>query len=288
MRRTDLALEMQENINQGIEIEGVKVEQTKMAKGKLKFTQLEIINEQGEKVMGKARGSYYTIELMPGAELEAERILLEQLRGLTKGKDRRYLVMGLGNRLITPDALGPWVIDEIISTRHLKESEIWDKKWAEVGAIAPGVMAQTGMEIQEIVQGIVEETKPEFIIAVDALAAGNVCRMGNTIQITNTGICPGGGIGNARKELSKSTLGIDVIAVGVPTVVYAETIVRDYLYEMMKKSEGEECEIRTIINQLETDTMDSLVVTDKSVDQDVRRMSKLIANACNKFGGVLT
>ena len=210
-------------------------------------------------------------------------------RDFAEEKRENFFVLGLGNREITPDALGPLTVDKVIATRHLvREFGIKMKekyKLLEVQALAPGVMAQTGIEIQEIVRGVVEKTKPDVVLVIDALAARSIHRLGKTIQLTDTGISPGAGVGNNRKELNQSTLGVEVIAIGVPTVVDAETIVEDYMEVGLEKSSLTMQEKEQFMCQFKNEKMKGMFMTGQDVDQRVKRMSKIISMALNEFTG---
>jgi spore protease len=195
------------------------------------------------------------------------------------------LIVGLGNREVTPDALGPYVVDNLFVTRHLiKEygNEFKVKnRLGNVSAISPGVMGQTGMETAEIIKGIIEETHPKLIIVVDALAARSISRLNTTIQLTDTGISPGSGIGNNRNALNAETLGIKVIALGVPTVVDAVTIVADTLTQYMEKTGFEEKEIDQFVSEIRGQQMDNMFVTPKNIDEAVKRISYTVSEALN-------
>ena len=191
--------------------------------------------------------------------------------------DSVILVVGLGNDHITPDALGPYTVDRLMVTHHMKKHmpEQLDKGIRSVCAIAPGVLGTTGMETVDIVKGVVDELKPDVVIAVDALASRSLSRMGSTIQIANTGISPGAGVGNRRDGLNEHTLGVKVIAVGVPTVVDAATVAIDSI-DMAVKSE----DTAAIKEQL-YDNMGTLMVTPKNIDLIIERASKTVANGIN-------
>ena len=208
--RTDLALERRESIQGDREIHGVILEEETCADGKIKVSTVEIKNDHGSKVMGKPKGTYITVEVEQMNEKDVIRETIVQLKKLLDtNKKKKILVTGLGNREITPDALGPWTIDQLFVTRHLIQEygEVFQKRnqMRNICAIAPGVMAQTGMEAKEILQGVVEKIEPDVVIVIDALAARSVRRLNRTIQLTNTGISPGAGVGNNRKALNRET-----------------------------------------------------------------------------------
>ena len=193
------------------------------------------------------------------------------------------MVVGLGNRDVTPDALGPHVIEKLNVTRHIiKEYGKYamnEKEAHMVSAIAPGVMAQTGMETSEIVKGIVNEIHPDFVVAIDALAARNTKRLNRTIQIADTGINPGSGVGNHRQGITKETLGIPVIAIGVPTVVDAATIVRDTMENVLENVEP--AEKYEVMENLIAPHLYGMFVTPKDIDETVARIGATISQALN-------
>lgn len=285
MKRTDLALEIQESISESREVHGVVLEESENKQKTVKRTNLEIINEHGSRIMGRQQGIYVTLEMQKDGEADLEKEIERQLLRLV-GKNKSALIVGLGNREITPDALGPWVVDRVVVTRHMHREFGKISVWENVEAIAPGVMGQTGMEVQEILQGIIERTKPQVVIVVDALAARSIKRIGCTVQITNTGIHPGAGVGNNRKELSEKTLGVPVIAMGVPTVVDAETIVEDYMEAGMMQMGVSEKEGRNFMRQAKNESVKGMFMTGRDVDEQVRKMSKILSNAMNHFHGI--
>ncbi|WP_333650248.1 GPR endopeptidase [Lacrimispora sp.] len=247
--RTDLALEEKESFpGDGGEITGVSLREWHRANSPIKMTEVKILDKKGEKAMGKPIGTYITLE---AGELsvkdedyhrEVSEELSSQIQKLLSGKNYRkpdfhLLVVGLGNSSVTPDSLGPRVLKNLQVTRHLKVQygdDFWKgRSMPIISGIIPGVMAQTGMESAEILKGIIRETKPDLIIAIDALAARSVRRLGTTIQLTDTGIHPGSGVGNHRHSLTRESLGVPVMAIGVPTVVGAAAIVHDTVSAMI-------------------------------------------------------
>ena len=287
MKRTDLAVEAKEAIKGEKEIKGVALKREE--KDGVTVATLEIRTDEGSKTMGKEKGTYITVELEEENEEAVIRELVQQMRQLSGGKNDRCFILGLGNREITPDALGPLTIDKVLVTRHLIRefgSEMKKKyHFSEAQALAPGVMAQTGMEMQEIVKGIVDKTTPDIVFVVDALAARSMHRLGRTIQLTDTGISPGAGVGNNRKELNRRTLGVDVIAIGVPTVVDAETIVEDYMEAGLEKSDLTAQEKKQFMQHIKNEKMKGIFMTGQDVDQKVRRMSRVLSDALNQFTG---
>ncbi|USG68453.1 GPR endopeptidase [Brevibacillus ruminantium] len=240
--RTDLALEahelVQEQQTAADQLSGVQLEQDDKEPG-IKVTRLRVETEEAGRSIGKLPGRYITIEVPKLRDNDtaiedqvARRFtrefaaLLSEL-GITE--DKKALVVGLGNWNVTPDALGPMVVENLLVTRHLftLAPESVEEGYREVSAISPGVLGITGIETSEIVLGVVQNSKPDFVICIDALASRALHRVNTTIQISDTGIHPGSGIGNKRKALDEKTLGVPVIAIGVPTVVFASTIVND-------------------------------------------------------------
>ena len=290
--RTDLALEERESYEEDVEIKGVVVKEDYDKKKEIRVTTVEIKDDHGAKLMHKPIGTYITIEApkLKESDEDYHKPLAEEIAKYIKLlvqdiKKEEVLVVGLGNREVTPDILGPMVVDNLFVTRHLVQQ--YGKEFQKkndlgiVSAIAPGVMAQTGMETSEIIKGIVEETKPKLLIVIDALAARSIHRLNTTVQITDTGISPGSGVGNNRKALNKETLGIDVIALGVPTVVDAVTIVNDTLEEFMSKKGFKEEEVAQFTREVAEETINNMFVTPKNIDDSVKRISFTISEALN-------
>lgn len=290
--RTDLALEVRESFPEdNIEIRGVILKQKK-AGHSVNVSIVDIVDENGAKAMGKPVGRYVTIEMTDEAAVnimsEQDEMAEEIKKQITKCMEemcrdkKKLLVVCLGNRDATPDSLGPKVFDRLSATSHLiKAGILSSRNIKNVCAIEPGVMAKTGIETARIIKGIVDEIKPDAVIAVDALAARSIGRLNRTVQITNTGICPGAGIGNNRQELSKETLGVDVIAIGVPTVVEAFTIVRDYIHRTLV-SINEEEDLDAFISMIKKEnSVGDLYVTPKSIDEDMKKISIIISEALN-------
>ena len=292
--RTDLADErLSECIKSG-EVEGISSENIDLD-NTLKVTRVKVLNEKGKQKIGKEIGTYITLEIknidiIAKEELEKiSQILAEQLKELVKGYNS-VLVVGLGNIDTTADSIGPKVIKDLSITRHLKKyvPNLIDKNAKEISGIAPGVLGTTGIETGEILKGIVEKIKPDAIIAIDALISRDISRLFKTIQISDTGITPGAGVGNARKEISKNTMGIPVIAVGVPTLVEAATIVADSIDLISKQFEefkelqeaSKEDKYRLIKAVLEPSKY-NLAVTPKEVDSLVDNMKLIIAHGIN-------
>lgn len=225
------------------DIEGIIVNERESGDCKISLVE---ITEAGEKAIGKKQGHYLTIEMFGIRQQDSE--LQQQvgeifatefarfLQQIGIKKDASCLIVGLGNWNVTPDALGPLVCENVLITKHLftLQPESVEEGFRSVSAIAPGVMGITGIETSDIIFGVIEKTKPDFVIAIDALASRSIERVNATIQISDTGIHPGSGVGNKRKELSKETLGIPVVAVGVPTVVDAVSITSDTIDFILK------------------------------------------------------
>jgi spore protease len=301
---TDLATELRDMaIERENSLDGVDMDITQ--ENGIKTTWVKITNENGVNVMGKPQGNYVTIESekLKDSDIYAHeeiiRVMSQILGKLHNLKDHdTVLVIGLGNWNVTPDALGPKVISKLLVTRHIKETlpESIDENVRPVAAVTPGVMGITGIETKETVRGIVDKIKPDLVIAVDALAARCTQRINATIQISDTGLSPGAGMGNNRKTLNQDTLGVPVMAIGVPTVIDAATMVNDtmdkILGSMMQESPGG-TEFYSMLNNLSHEDKYSLIreildpytgnmfVTPKEVDAVIERLSNIIANAVN-------
>lgn len=302
--RTDLAVEERESFEgDGGEIKGVSLREWHHRNSRIKLTEVSIMNEQGARSMGKPMGTYLTLDVPQMAEKddsyheEVAKELSKQIQALVeklcpkKGLKAGILVVGLGNIQVTPDSLGPRVVDNLRMTRHLKEEygqEFCDRnKLPILSGIVPGVMAQTGMETAEIVRGIVEETKPDLVLAIDALAARSVRRLTTTIQLTDTGIHPGSGVGNHRHSMTKESLGVPVVALGVPTVVGAAAIVHDTVETMIDTLSYNESTIEygryiekldpesqyELIRELLEPEFGAMYVTPQDIDERVKQLS---------------
>jgi spore protease len=237
--RTDLAIEASAIVLERENISTVKgVQVTETEENNVKISSV-VVDSIGEKEIGKKQGTYITIEVQSirdgdtEAQIKAEKVFTDQIVKMMEmmklNKSASCLIVGLGNWNVTPDAIGPNVVENVMVTSHLfrLQPESVEQGYRSVSAISPGVMGTTGIETGDIIRGVVEKSKPDFVIAVDALAARSIERVNTTIQITNTGIHPGSGVGNKRKEISQETLGVPVIAIGVPTVVDAVSITSD-------------------------------------------------------------
>lgn len=286
--RTDLALEAQERFREdNVEISGVVIEEEYREDTDIRITKVLIETENGSRLMGKSKGAYITLEAPNMTEndedyqREISKELAKQIRLLinTDEEEKSVLVVGLGNRDVTPDALGPDVVGNLLITRHIiKEygkSAMERDHVHRISAIVPGVMAQTGMETLEILKGIISETAPDLMIVVDALAARSTKRLNRTIQISDAGIHPGSGVGNNRQALTRDTLKIPVIAIGVPTVVDAATIVSDALGKL------DEPEKIQLTRELITPQLNGMFVTPKDIDEVMKRLSHTISEGIN-------
>lgn len=306
--RTDLALEQKERFeNDNVEVQGVILTEEYDEEREIRITTVKIETEKGAKTMGKPVGTYLTIEApnmaVPDDDYHREisEDLASYIRDMIPEKKKEYqvLVVGLGNRKVTPDALGPYVVDNLNITRHIIREygkyAMGEERVDSVSAIVPGVMGQTGMETVEIIRGVVAETKPDFVIAIDALAARNSKRLNRTIQIADTGINPGSGVGNHRNAITKDTVGVPVIAIGVPTVVDAATIVNDTMENFLKALENSEAlkgvglvmqgysaaEKYELVKELISPHLNGMFVTPKDIDETVKRISFTISEGLN-------
>ena len=309
--RTDLALEEKERFeSDNVEISGVVLEEDYDETLEIRITRVKIETENGAKAMGKPAGVYLTLEApnlaVPDEDYHREisEKLADHMEELLHenhltGRDISVLVVGLGNRQVTPDALGPYVADNLCVTRHIVREygkyAMGMERAQLVSAIVPGVMGQTGMETLEIVKGVVTETKPDLVIADDALAARNSRRLNRTIQIADTGIHPGSGVGNHRNGLTRETLGVPVIGIGVPTVVDAATIVSDTMENLIQAMETSEtlkgvgevlkmynnAEKYELVKELISPHLNGMFVTPKDEDEMVKQISYTISESLN-------
>jgi len=307
--RTDLVLEAHELLKEnefnnerrdppGVDIENAGTED-------IKITRVKVTSPTGEVAIGKPMGNYITLEVPRLKENDqvlyeetCKALAMELVRILKLRDDSTILVIGLGNWNVTPDALGPKAVSGLMVTRHLLEyvPEQVDKGVRPVCAVSPGVLGITGIETGEIVKGIVDRVKPDVVIAIDALASRKMERVNTTIQIADTGIAPGSGVGNKRMELSRESLGVPVVAIGVPTVVDAATMANDtidlvidnlikeakedaHFYNLLKNIDrGEKYQL---IQEVLQPYVGNLVVTPKEIDDVVDRIAKVIANGLN-------
>lgn len=290
--RTDLALESGERFKQAnVEIHGVKIDEDYDEEKDIRTTVVRIETENGAKAMKKPQGVYVTIEApdlsVPddGYHEEVSNAICHHLRSMYDlAREQSVLVVGLGNANITPDALGPYVVENLKITRHvIREYGVkgmGEKSAHMVSALIPGVMATTGMETLEIIKGVVNETQPDLVLVIDALAARSIRRLSRTIQLTDTGVNPGSGVGNHRVGLNRETLGVPVIGIGVPTVVDAATIVVDAMEHMLQTLEKSERE--QFLEEMITPNLRSMFVTPKDVDETVKRLSYTVSEGINR------
>lgn len=306
--RTDLALEAREIYTESHknekDIDGIEV--LEEIDKDIKVTTVKVKNDEGAKKIGKPKGNYVTIDIPDFTAYDGEtmdrvsEVVAEVLGRLVKiDVDKTALVVGLGNWQVTPDALGPKVTQGIMVTRHLKTvmPDVMDDSVRPVCSIAPGVLGVTGVETVEIIKGVVERVKPDLVICIDALAARRVERVNNTIQIGDTGISPGAGVGNNRKQINEENLGVKVIAIGVPTVVDAVTIANDTIdlvvdslinnaqsgndfYNMLKNLDRNE-KGALIREVLSSKSLGEMIVTPKDIDLVINSLAKIISNGIN-------
>lgn len=274
--RTDLAVEAIENHKSAAALPHVR--QSDRTLEGFAVHEVRILSEDAAREIGKPQGRYLTLELdalirreedaFPRA-CKALSTLLREL--LPRPNDGPVLIAGLGNRMITPDAIGPQTADHVIATRHLvAQSPDIFADWRPVSALAPGVLGQTGVETGEVICGVLDRVRPAAVIAVDALAAGRLSRLLRTVQLADTGITPGAGVGNARAALNKETLGVPVIAVGVPTVVDGATLAHEISSQLGQPA----CEALDDLSQ-------PVMITTRDIDREVADISRMIGYAVN-------
>ncbi len=268
--RTDLALEATQQLTKTTPVEGIT--KNEYQKANLNITEIIVETDSAAQNLGKPKGKYITIqselslENHPDNFNERVDILAEEINKLCGSKEN-ILVIGLGNKSITPDSLGPDVADQTFATRHIKQlaQDVDTSDLSTVSVIKTGVLGNTGIESSETVRAICDMLKPSTVIAVDALACSEISNLGTTIQLCDTGISPGSGVENARKELSEQTLGAKVIAIGVPTVVDMQTI-SEYVFDTPAPNKE----------------MNNMMVTPRSIDKLIMRVSRLIAMGINR------
>lgn len=287
--RTDLAMEC---MGEGsAPMEGVTMETEQV--GDIKLTRIRIESDQAEKELGKSKGEYITLEnrQLFKCNTKQQRAMAKLIAKSVLGMlppEGEVLVVGLGNRNVTADALGTRVVERMLVTRHLRHAmnEETRGKLRGVSAIAPGVLGLTGIETAELCKGLVEHVKPTSVVAIDALAAFESERICTTIQITDTGIEPGSGVGNHRLGLTEQTLKVKVIAIGVPMVVYASTIARDAMarlieeYQIMPDKHREAT--ATLLRQVSEGLMGDMVVTPREVDEMVLTVAEILSSGLNQ------
>jgi len=291
--RTDLALEAREFIEEANgEMRGVIVDTYTDAADSVRVTHVQITTKNGAKAMGKPIGTYITLEADAltepddGYHREVSLCIANHLQSLLPDckSEKSILVVGLGNRDVTADALGPEVLDHLNITRHMLKqfgpAAYSGKKVRQISALVPGVMGKTGMETAEIIKGVVNSTQPDIVVVIDALAARSTKRLTRTIQITDTGIHPGSGVGNHRHSLTEESLGIPVIAIGIPTVVDAATIVSDAIERISFKNNKHAEFFSEDTGDVLYD-MHNMYVTTKDIDSTIKRLGFTLSEALN-------
>lgn len=291
-------------VNNLSEIDGIKVE-TK-TENSVTTTTVDVINENGVEAVKKPIGKYITMELHNIEYITEEdkqkiiQSLADQIKILVGDNIKSIMVVGLGNRDVTPDALGPKVVSYVNVTRHLLKyaKDLMSPETREISSMSPGVMGTTGIETEEIIEAVTKSIRPDILIAIDSLASMSVSRVGKTVQLGNTGITPGGGIDNKRQGLNKETLSIPVIAIGVPTVVDMATITNEAIDKLLQKAKEEnnyysknnsgsdiykifeeEGRYNMIANTLKTE---NYIVTPKEIDEIINKISEIIASSINE------
>lgn len=284
--RTDLAderVEEYKKVNSSEEVDGIII--TKSVESDCNITHVEIINETGEKALGKPIGNYITIEIKDVSiitEDEKQKIIeivSKKIKNLiVKFENKSVLVVGLGNKNATPDAIGPDTIEYIDITRHLLKyaKNLIDPTVREISAVAPGVLGTTGIETSEIVHSIVKKIKPAFIIVIDSLASSSIERVTKCLQLSDTGITPGSGVKNKRIGLNEKTLGVPVIAIGLPTVVDMATITSDTISRIYDDKENVYEEVAKVLDT------ENYMVTPKEIDIIVQKISEILASSLNE------
>lgn len=304
--RTDLASERRDIFKKANhledEIDGIEAEEIEENE-KIKITKVKVTNQNGADSIGKPIGNYITIDIKKlkvatNEDIQkAADVLSRELKSLIDKHSvaiDEILIVGLGNQYVTPDSLGPKVIADIDVTRHILKymPEVLDPNTRSVSAISPGVLGTTGIETLEILKGIVDNTKPKLLIIIDALASKSIERISSTIQLADTGITPGAGVGNTRKEISQETLGIPVIAIGIPTVVEAATIAADSIDLFIEKLQNEAKSNEYLNNLKEQDKYSEIkealmpgdynfIVTPKEIDELIENMKDVVARGIN-------
>lgn len=303
--RTDLALERRDiyqKANKLNQIDGVESTEEEI-NDNIKVSRVKITNSKGEEALGKSIGTYVTIDVkklkMAGEEeiQKTSEVLTDELKKIVEmhvNNQEDILIVGLGNIYVTPDALGPKVINEIDVTRHIIKylPQYVDEGTRPVSAISPGVLGTTGIETVEILKGIVENIHPKLLIVIDALASRSIERISSTIQISDTGIVPGAGVGNTREEISENSLGIPVVSIGIPTVVELATLVSDgidiFIDRLQEKAESNEYLNKLQQNDKYEEVKEALnvgdynmIVTPKEIDDLIENMKDIVARGIN-------
>lgn len=291
--RTDLALEATESVRRQAsgQMRGISIEEYDVMED-VHISKVVILSKNAAKSMGKPMGTYITLESagLQESDEDYHREISEELAKQLKSvlpdieQERSILVVGLGNRDVTADSLGPCTVDNLFVTRHIiKEygkQAYRASKIHQISALVPGVMAKTGMETAEIIKGVIKETTPDIVIVIDALAARSTRRLNRTVQITDTGIHPGSGVGNHRNALTRESLGVPVIAIGIPMVVDAGTIVSDALEKLSQEYDGGKASLDYFRNSSDTQ-LHNMYVTAKNIDETTKRLSFTLSEAIN-------
>ncbi|MBO5031356.1 MAG: GPR endopeptidase [Lachnospiraceae bacterium] len=291
--RTDLALEATESVRKQAsgQMRGISIDEYD-AMEDVHISKVVILSKNAAKSMGKPMGTYITLEAagLQESDEDYHREISEELAKQLKSvlpdieQERSILVVGLGNRDVTADSLGPCTVDNLFVTRHIiKEygkQAYRASKIHQISALVPGVMAKTGMETAEIIKGVIKETTPDIVIVIDALAARSTRRLNRTVQITDTGIHPGSGVGNHRNALTRESLGVPVIAIGIPMVVDAGTIVSDALEKLSQEYDGGKASLDYFRNSSDTQ-LHNMYVTAKNIDETTKRLSFTLSEAIN-------
>lgn len=291
--RTDLALEAHEMCSEKKAKEKMLsgIDVAEYEKNEVFVTTIDVTDKTGEKILGKPMGKYITIEA-PKLKFSDEVYksacmeLADRIKSMYEfSKDSKTLVVGLGNKLITPDALGAEVVERLMVTNHIKSNndDFLGEAYSSVCALVPGVLGTTGIETTDIIKGVVDKINPELVIVIDALASRSIDRISTTIQICDTGISPGSGVENKRKAIDEESLGVKVIAIGVPTVVDAATIAADSIDLAFDKTNEyfREGEKHAIIKKALTENAKNMMVTPKDIDLVIKRTAKTLANGIN-------
>ena len=288
--RTDLAMECFENAG-GSAVPGTQVSHWET--GGIGVTEVLVTDNEAAQLLDKPKGAYLTLECPlllerdPDARLAMAGLLAEEIDRMLPGVDGSapVLVVGLGNRTITPDALGPGVVDRTLVTRHMLSSPWAQSGMNSVCAVAPGVLGVTGIESLELVEALVRAISPRAILCVDSLAARDSRRIGCTIQLTDTGIQPGAGVGNHRRPLTRDSVGVPVISVGMPTVIYAATLARD-AFAWLADRDGDDAPHEAALADMEKTLlggdMGEMIVTPREIDAIIQDASGIIASAINR------
>ena len=288
--RSDLAMECFENADGGA-VPGAQVSHWET--DGIEITEVLVTDNEAAQLLGKPKGTYLTLECPlllerdPDARLAMASLLAEEIdRILPPGDgDAPVLVVGLGNRSITPDALGPGVVDRTLVTRHMLGAPWAQSGMNSVCAVAPGVLGITGIESMELVEALVKAVAPRAILCVDSLAARDSRRIGCTVQLTDTGIQPGAGVGNHRKPLTRQSVGVPVISLGMPTVIYAATLARDAFAWLSDSRDGDEDHGEALDDMEKTllgAQVGEMIVTPREIDAIIQDASGIIASAINR------